>query len=131
MKRLLLDTIFLIDSERGTASADLIDDDDDVVIAAISVAEMLVGVELSQRRTKDTRETFLNGVLTALPVVSYDLEIARGHAELLVAVRRAGRPRGSRDLVIAATALAARRMVVTAHPNGFNGLPRVVVLSHK
>jgi predicted nucleic acid-binding protein len=42
---LLLDTTFLVDAERAGAELDaLIADDDDVAIAAVTVAELLVGV---------------------------------------------------------------------------------------
>ena len=48
MTLLLLDTTFLIDAERGATGLDnLIDDDDDVAIAAITLAELTVGVELA------------------------------------------------------------------------------------
>jgi hypothetical protein len=52
---LLLDTTFLIDVERGNKQLDdVIDDDDDVAIAAITVAELTVGVRLdaAPRRTR-------------------------------------------------------------------------------
>jgi tRNA(fMet)-specific endonuclease VapC len=44
-----------------------------------------------------------------------------------VAVRRAGRPRGAHDLIIAATAVATGRIVVTADGDGFADLPGVSV----
>ena len=53
MTLLLLDTTFLIDAERSVEQLeDLIADDDDVAIAAITVAELLVGVELAAKRHK-------------------------------------------------------------------------------
>jgi tRNA(fMet)-specific endonuclease VapC len=126
---LLLDTSFLIDAERRDSALDtVIHDDDDVAIAAVTVAELLVGVELAKgkaRRAK--REVFVNGILAALPVIAYDDEIARAHAELLVAVRRAGWPRGAHDLMIAATARATGRTVVTGDRSAFSDLPGVVL----
>ncbi len=51
MTLLLLDTTFLIDAERDTADLDdLIGDDDDVAIAAITLAELTVGVQLAAAR---------------------------------------------------------------------------------
>jgi tRNA(fMet)-specific endonuclease VapC len=58
-------------------------------------------------------------------VETYDLEVARAHAVLLAHVRRSGRPRGANDLLIAATAVSRRRVVVTADPAGFESLPDV------
>jgi tRNA(fMet)-specific endonuclease VapC len=46
---------------------------------------------------------------------------------LLVAVSKSGRPRGAHDLIIAATARATGRIVVTADQSGFDGLPGVKV----
>jgi len=55
------------------------------------------------------------------------LDVARAHATLLAYARRSGRPRGAHDLIIAATALSRARTVVTADPEGFDGLPGVRV----
>ncbi|MDH3306656.1 MAG: PIN domain-containing protein [Acidimicrobiia bacterium] len=131
MKRLLLDTTFLIDTERAEAAAKLIDDDDDVAMAAITVAELLVGVELSKCKARIARQTFVDSALTTIPIISYDVEIARTHAGLLAAVRKAGRPLCAHDLLIAATAKVTGRTVVTADPDGFENLPGVDVSSHR
>ena len=56
-----------------------------------------------------------------------DVAVARSHALLLAHAHRSGRRRGAHDLVIAATALARGRIVVTADPGGFSDLPGVVV----
>jgi tRNA(fMet)-specific endonuclease VapC len=128
----LLDTTFLIDAERtGGGLDEVIDDDDDVAIAAITVAELKVGVELSRGKARSSRKDFLNDVLTSIPLLEYDLGVAEAHAQLLIAVRKQGRPRGAHDLVIAATALASQRVVVTADLTAFEDLPGVDVLIHR
>ena len=63
-RRLILDTGVLISSERsGTGPSALADDaladDDDVVIAAITVAELRTGVELATERHRDRRAAFV------------------------------------------------------------------------
>lgn len=105
----------------------VIGDDDDVAIAAITVAELLVGVELADRSYRQQRSRFVEAILTTLPVEDYDLETARAHASVLAHARRTGRPRGAHDLLIAATALARQRTVVTADAGGFDDLPGVAV----
>ncbi len=56
LERLLLDTTFLIDADRShTNLDDLIGDEDDVAIAAITVAELQIGVEFSKGKTKHSR----------------------------------------------------------------------------
>lgn len=132
MSRVLLDTTFLVDAERGGDHLDsLVDDDDDVAVAAITIAELRVGVELSAGRVREDRSNFVDEVVGSLEVVEYGLEVAASHAELLVAVRRQGRPRGAHDLIIAATAKAKNRTVVTADHRAFDGLPGVAVRSHR
>jgi tRNA(fMet)-specific endonuclease VapC len=109
----------------------VIRDEDDVAIAAVTVAELSVGVELATGRTRRSRSDFLDGLLEVVPVIDYDLDVAIEHARLLVAVRRQGRPRGAHDLQIAATAVAADRIVVTADASAFEDLPGVSVQSHR
>ena len=128
MTRLLLDTTFLIDAERGDEILEsVIADDDDVAIAAITVAELLVGVQLSGGRRQTARHAFVDDVVDSLPIVSYDSRTAVEHAALLVAARQAGRPRGAHDLIIAATARASGRSIVSADISAFADLPGVAV----
>jgi tRNA(fMet)-specific endonuclease VapC len=94
-----------------------------VVIAAITAAELLAGVELSAGKGNEHRRTFLENVLSTIPIEPYDLDVARTHASLLADTRRAGRPRGAHDLLIAATTLTHTRTVVSADPAGFENLP--------
>lgn len=132
MGLVLLDTTFLIDTERDSGDLNsVLDDEDDVAIAAITVAELLVGVELASQAHRERRKLFVEDLVTSLPVIPYDLGIAHEHAVLLAAVRRAGRPRGAHDLLIAATARATHRAVVTADASAFHDLPGVDVRSHR
>ena len=130
LRRLLLDTTFLIDVERTSVNLDgIIRDDDDVAIAAITAAELHVGVELSKGATRRNRHELLDDVVATMTILDYDLDVARAHAHLLVAVRRQGRPRGAHDLIIAATALSSARSVVTAERSAFVDLPGVTLIS--
>jgi tRNA(fMet)-specific endonuclease VapC len=118
----------LIASERDAGALDAaIADDDDVAIAAITAAELLVGIELADKKRRRARASFVDDLLKGLPVQDYGLATARAHARLLALTRRAGRPRGAHDLIIAATALESNRIVVTADARGFADLPGVTV----
>jgi tRNA(fMet)-specific endonuclease VapC len=129
MSLLLVDTAFLVDAERDAdAWAGVIDDADDVAIAAVTVADLLVGVALASKRHRPARAAFVGEVMTTIPVLDYDVDVAAAHAELLAAVRRSGRPRAAHDLIIAATARATRRTVVTTDTSGFEDLPGVAVV---
>jgi tRNA(fMet)-specific endonuclease VapC len=128
LDRLILDTTVLVTVERSGTSLDaIIGDEDDVAIAAITAAELLVGVELAGGKSRQRRESFVEGVLSTVPIEPYDLDVARAHASLLVDTRRSGRPRGAHDLLIAATALARGRIVVSADPSGFVELPGIAL----
>jgi tRNA(fMet)-specific endonuclease VapC len=114
----------LIAAERSRARLDaVIGDEDDVAVAAITIAELLVGVELATARHRSRRAAFVDGALEVLTVEDYTADTARAHAALLAATRRGGRPRGAHDLIIAATALSSGRILVTADERGFEGLP--------
>lgn len=132
MSVLLLDTTFLIDAERLRDDLDeVLDDEDDVAIAAISVAEMLVGVELASGKHRVGRQAFVDDVVSSVPVIPYDTSVAIEHARLLAAVKRLGRPKGAHDLLIAATARTTNRAVVTADPSAFEDLPGVVIQQYR
>ena len=114
---------------RGDRLAGVLTDDDDVAIAALTAAELLVGVELAGVGQREKRRAFVEDVLSVLPVETYDVEVARAHAALLAHTRRSGRPRGAHDLIIAATAVARRRDVVSDDGAGFEDLPGVRLLA--
>ena len=105
----------------------MIADEDDVAIAAVTIAELRVGALLGTRKKAAARTAFVEDVLAAIPVIAYDVAVAEAHARLLVAVRRQGTPRGAHDLLIAATASASRRAVVTADATAFADLPHLEV----
>ena len=100
-------------------------------MAAVTVAEPRVGVLLASGKARAARAAFVDDVLAVVPFVAYDLGVAEAHAELLVEVRSQGKPRGAHDLVIAATAQATRRIVVTADGTAFTDLPGVDVRRHR
>ncbi|MEO5679179.1 MAG: PIN domain-containing protein [Acidimicrobiales bacterium] len=126
MARLILDTTVLIAVERSRRALDgMLGDGDDVVIASITAAELLVGVHLADDARRPVRAAFVDEVLATIPTVDYDLDVARAHAELLAHTRRTGSPRGAQDLIIAATAKTTTRIVVSADVGAFVDLPGV------
>ncbi|MFB7897305.1 PIN domain-containing protein [Streptomyces xiamenensis] len=126
-RRLILDTGVVIRAERsGAGLGRLLDDEDDVTIAAVTLAELQFGVELADGARRERRQAFVDGVRALIPVEDYTAEIAVVHARLLAAVRRQGKPRGAHDLIIAATAAAtARTLLTTDDKAAFDGLPGV------
>jgi len=60
-------------------------------------------------------------------VLDYGREMAAAHADLLVHARAQGKPRRAHDLIIAATAKASGRVVVSADKYAFVDLPGITV----
>lgn len=119
-----------MDAERGgDLLSEAISDGDDVAVAAITVAELKVGVQLAKGRRRDKRERFVAAVLDAVSIEVYDHNVAEAHATLLAHVRRTGMPRGAHDLIVAATARARERQVVSSDRAGFVDLPGVSLAS--
>jgi tRNA(fMet)-specific endonuclease VapC len=100
---------------------------DDVVIPAIAVAEYLAGTLLDPDPERaGAQRAFLDEVLQVLPIHDYDRAVAGHHAALLAHVRRLGGTRGAHDLVIAATARATGRVLLTTDRRArFEDLPDV------
>lgn len=126
-RRLIVDTGVLVASESGRQSlAEIIAADDDLVIAAITVAELRTGIELASDLHRGARAEFLVNVLETLPVEPYGLASTEAHGRLLAYVHRDGSKRGAHDLIIAATAVATKRIVLTTDRNAhFDDLPGV------
>ncbi|MFI6315323.1 PIN domain-containing protein [Nocardia fusca] len=110
---MILDTGVLIAYERGTIDRTVYDADD-LAIAAVTVAEFRVGIELAdtaERAAQRSRRLAL--LLADLDILEYTDATATRHAQLLAQVRRSGRPRGAHDLIIAAHAAETGRAVVS------------------
>jgi len=128
-RRLIFDTGVFVDAERGKlAPAELHADEDDVAVAAVTVAELVAGVHLADDRNRPRWQRFVDDVRQTFTVLEYDERIAEVHGELLAVARRSGRPRGTLDLIVAATAVASRRTLVTTDARArFDGLPGLEV----
>ena len=126
MERLILDAGVLVGLERrDELPDDVLPDDADIAIAAITASELLVGVELTDAQRRAARKATVDAILETFDVLAFDLSTARRHAALLAHARRSGRPRGAHDLLIAATASATGRLLLTTDHNAFDGLPGV------
>ncbi|MEC3957164.1 PIN domain-containing protein [Nocardia sp. CDC153] len=113
-RRLILDTGVVIAAERGKVDlARILRPDDDIAIAMITVSELYLGVELANSTHQGARKAFVDAFIAATPIEDHTLDVARFHARLMAYVRHTGRPRGAHDLIIAATAAATGRAVVT------------------
>jgi tRNA(fMet)-specific endonuclease VapC len=127
MARLILDTSVVIAAEKQGVASLLFSDDDDLAVAAITIAEVMLGVELAEGRRREQREDLVKSLLQSITVEDYDLKVAQVHAALMADTHRRGCPRGKHDMIVAATARARGREVVTLDRRGFDDLPKVKV----
>jgi tRNA(fMet)-specific endonuclease VapC len=123
VERLILDTGVLINGARGIVA---IPDTADAAIPAVVIAEYLAGVHRSATNRQAAQRAFLADVLGVVPVVDYDRNVAEHHAELLAYTHAQGQRRGPHDLMIAATARASGRTILTTDTRArFDDLPEV------
>jgi tRNA(fMet)-specific endonuclease VapC len=99
-----------------------------VALAAITASELLAGVHRAdspERRLR--REAFVEAILSLVPVLPFDLQVARTHAHLWAQLSATGQPLGAHDLLIAATALAHGFSVLTDNLRDFHRVPGLTV----
>jgi len=128
-RRLILHTNIVIAYERGAVDRASLDDDE-LAIAAVSVAEYRVGIELADTvaRAAD-RARSLSAIVSVLEVLDYTERTAVHHARLIAAARQIGRPRGAHDLIIAAHAAETGRTIISRDAKArFADLPDVLAV---
>jgi tRNA(fMet)-specific endonuclease VapC len=128
-RRLILDTNVLIAYERGTIDRSSLDDDE-LAIAAVSVAGYRVGIELADTASRAAdRARALVAIISAVDVLDYTQATAAHHGRLLAHLRRSGTPRSAHDLIIAAHAAETGRMILSRDATArFGELPGVSVI---
>lgn len=113
--------IIAIERNRGLLSAITAGrEDDSFGISAITVSELLHGVERADtegRRLK--RQAFVEKVLELFPVYPFDTAAARIHARIWAELAKRGQTVGAHDLIIAATAISLSFTVVTSNLRDF------------
>jgi len=127
--RVILDTGVLVACVRGHLDVTAFAAEDDIALPAVALAEYLTGVELDDDPARRAaQQAFLAELLAVTPVIDCTPAVAVHYAVLLAHVRRTGQPRGAHDLMIAATARATDRLLVTSDGlAGFADLPDVQV----
>lgn len=125
---LVIDTSVLIPVERGGRGLE-VPGGAVVAVAAVTVAELLHGAERADSADRrQRREAFVEALLADVPVVAFDLVVARRYAALWAEVARRGTPVGAHDLMIGATAAALGFAVWTRNARDFRAIPGLDVL---
>ena len=128
----LIDSSVFMAAERGLCNleAELTKRLGDWVgMAAITASEMLAGVAWPNRPAdkRQASEVFVEGVLAAIPVVAFDVAIARVHAKPYADLKSQNVKILEHDLQIAATALALGQPVATRDERSFPRIPGLKV----
>jgi len=128
-RRLILDTNVLIAYERGSIDRAAFDDDE-LAVAALTIAEYRVGIELADSAARAAaRSRALAAIMSAIEVLEYTEVTAVHHARLIAHVRKTGMPRSAHDLIIAAHAAESGRTLVSLDDKArFSDLPGVVAV---
>lgn len=133
-RRIILDTGTIIAIERGKLDVDAVLGLDDAAIASVTAMELLVGVERADEARKQARSVRVEAVLASLPIEDYTVAVARIHARLAVEAMSSGKHRSAYDLMIAATAVATNRILLTtdakAEFSQFAGVRSEVISLH-
>jgi predicted nucleic acid-binding protein len=127
----LIDTSVLIAIERRELDLATLrdDDDEDVAIAAITASELLHGVHRLRGAVARTRaERFVEHLLDVIPVIPFDLEVARIHARIDAELSAAGAAVGDADLMIAATAVWLDYRIATRDLRSFPKIKGLTVV---
>ncbi len=128
----LIDSSVLIawERERLDLKSQLADHaDENFAISTITASELLHGVHRTTTTARRSqREAFVEGLLSRLPIISFDLITARIHARLSAELARKGTPVGLNDLIIAATAMARGFDVATRDERSFPKIPGLSLL---
>lgn len=119
---LIVDTNVFIEAERRHGAVDLNPwkDRGPVFLSVITVSELLVGVHRANTPERKTRRAeFVEAIVTAIPILNVDEEVAREHAELFADLAARGQIIGAHNLWIAATAMTHNHAVLTANTAEF------------
>jgi predicted nucleic acid-binding protein len=121
---ILIDTSVLIEAERGRLGLSELAKHgrEHAAISVISVSELLHGVHRLTGARAAGAERFVEGLISVLPILPFDLPEARVHARLSADLQFRGTPVGPHDLLIAATALANDYRIATRDLRSF---PRI------
>jgi predicted nucleic acid-binding protein len=128
----LIDASLLIDAERGNlALTELISglEGEQAAIAAVTASELLHGVHRAKSsHIRTRREIFVESLLSALPIMPFDLLAARIHARVWAQLAARGTIIGPHDLLIGATALANGFDIATRDLRSFPKIPGLRVI---
>ncbi|MCL4341748.1 MAG: PIN domain-containing protein [Candidatus Thermoplasmatota archaeon] len=130
---MIADTTFLIDLMRDDESAVkketmLEENGTSVYITTVSVFELYVGLNLSNKRIHESMK--IERVLRNLQILGLDFESAKEAGEIYAYKRRSGIVIDPEDAMIAGICRTARQPILTRNINHFSGIEGVSLESY-
>jgi tRNA(fMet)-specific endonuclease VapC len=123
----LIDTSVWVRWQRAR-TAPAIPPTEPIAMSAVTASELLHGVHrAATAEQRARREAYVGLVLRTVPVVPFDMAVARVHARLWAELAVAGQSIGAHDLLIAATAIARGWGLVTHNRREFDRIPGLEV----
>jgi|TARA_B110000495_G_C23041924_1_gene625612 tRNA(fMet)-specific endonuclease VapC len=124
----VIDSNIFIDIERGLIDADSylsnLDNNANIYISVITVSELLHGVYRAiNQNQKLRRSAFVEKIITNIPALPIDTQIARSHAELNSYLIKKGKKIGLHDSWIAATCISLGYDLSTKDMKAFEQIP--------
>ncbi|MES9857913.1 MAG: PIN domain-containing protein [Sedimenticola sp.] len=131
---IVVDTNVFIDAESDRLNlASLLAGDDHYFLAAITVSELLTGVTLATNPAdRIHRLIWSESIIETMPILSFDLDVARTYAEVYAYQLQHTSRRQSlsvHDLQIAATAIVHDYAVLTSNAGDFKQIPGLRLLT--
>lgn len=128
---IILDTDVIIRGERGTLDLSrwlASQRDEEIQIAAITIAELWYGVERASSAYRVERQDYIRKILSLVNVLPYTAATALKHARIWAELETSGKMIGFYDLIVAATALEHRSAVATFNQRHFARVPGLKVI---
>jgi tRNA(fMet)-specific endonuclease VapC len=124
----VIDSNIFIDIERGLIDADSylsnLDNNANIYISVITVSKLLHGVYRAiNQNQKLRRSAFVEKIITNIPALPIDTQIARSHAELNSYLIKKGKKIGLHDSWIAATCISLGYDLSTKDMKAFEQIP--------
>jgi tRNA(fMet)-specific endonuclease VapC len=129
---IILDTDVIIRGERGTLDLNrwlASKADQEIQIAAITVAELWHGVERASSVYREERESYIRTIIDLMKILPYTETTALEHARIWAVLESSGKMIGFYDLIVAATALEHGCAVATFNRRHFAQVPGLKVVA--
>lgn len=100
---------------------------ENVYISSISIAELEYGISKSAKfeETQNALYKFLSG----FNILDFDLNAAQAYGKIRADLQKSGTPIGSMDMLIAATAISRKMILISNNEKEFSRIPRLEIVN--